>query len=112
MLILYYFIVITIKGVIMIDLNEINSLLSLSSLPSKMRVQSSIGDATAVIAEQVSNTVKLQAPYQIEAERLKSYEQRSALNSRLLNEFKEECALFGETPDRNGFELFKKARGL
>ena len=96
----------------MIEISELNSIVALASLPGKMRVQSSMGDATAVIAEQVSNTIKLQAPFQIEAERLKANEMRSALNSKLLAEYKEECTAFNETPTRDGYAAFRKDRGL
>ena len=79
---------------------DIKNLLELASLPSQMRVQSSIGDATASIVESVSDQVKQQAPLTMKSANAKA-------DQDMLSLYMAECKAFKEKASRKGYEAFK-----
>ena len=79
---------------------DIKNLLDLASLPSQMRIQSSIGDATAGIVEAIAKQVQQQSPLSLKSASAKADKDLLAL-------YEAECTVFGETTDRAGYETFK-----
>lgn len=79
--------------------DTLRQLVSLSRLPSEMRVQSSIGDATASVAENVSESIKAMLPQQLIESKMKSEEQS-------LKTYKMYCSTFGIKPDEKHYKVW------
>ena len=78
---------------------DIEQLVNMSTIPSRMRVASSIGDATASVAENVSESMKSMLPQQLREAKMKSEEQA-------LRTYKTYCATFNIAPSEEHYKTW------
>lgn len=84
------------------DTQQLEALVAMARVPSQMRVQASVGDATAAVAENVSESVKAMLPQQLREAKMKSEEQS-------LKTYKTYCSTFSIDPDESHYRTWLEA---